>query len=240
MNLDEFLRREPISDRGISVVIPSHNAEATIEQDVGGVVQFVEGIGRGYEIIVSDYGSSDATATIATRLAESNRRVRVLVHCEGYGAALRGGFSEAKYPLVLQWDAGAQFDPSETARLLEAIDQVDIVCGFRARNMPPMPNGMWYRWLLRWVFAVRMRDVDCGFKLFRRAALRRIPIQAVGRFASAEILAKATFMNMLVGEVAVTSRDDGRSRPPLEPMTRTFTEAFQVFRRPQFTVNDRL
>lgn len=240
MDLEKLLHRDSISDRGISVVIAAHNEAECLEAVVSGVTSVLERMARGHEIIVVNDGSTDATGEFAERLITSNRRIRLVQNAarEGYGAALRSGFRVAKYPLVLQLDGDNQYDATELERFLGAIDHVDVVCGYR----PSATNetgrlGYWlYRKLLRFVFAVHARDVDCGFRLFRRVALRRIPIQSTGRFANAEILAKGTFMNMLVGEVAVSCRPRACmvSGRPGESSVHVLREAAHVFRRPRF------
>jgi glycosyltransferase involved in cell wall biosynthesis len=241
MNLEQFFRREPIAERGISVILTSCNDAATLEADVLAVTQTLERIGRSHEIIIVDDGSTDATAEIAERLAAANRRVHLIRHDppRGCGAALRSGVAVAKHPLVWQFDGGGQFDAADIEKLLAQIDRADIVCGSRERV------GTWgfgyavYRWMLRWVFAVHVRDVDCGFRLGRRAALRRIPIQSDGRFAHAEILAKATFMNMLLTEVGIAWRCSTNALIRWrESARRTRREAANVFRRPQFIVRE--
>jgi hypothetical protein len=145
----------------------------------------------------------------------------------------------AKYPLVLQIDSGNQYDIRQIDRLLREIDEVDIVCGYRQppTGSPSRLRYWLYRKLLRFVFAVHVRDVDCGFRLYRRSAIRRIPIQSDGSFANAEILAKATFMNMLIGEVAVTSQSQGVSAVN-RPHVSLFREAATVFRHPQFRISN--
>jgi glycosyltransferase involved in cell wall biosynthesis len=240
MDLQKLWQREPIADRGISVVIPAYNEAEGLEAVVTSVSVVLEKLGRGHEVIVVNDGSTDATAETTERLIASNKRVRVVHHDarEGYGAALRSGFHVAKYPLVLQLDGDNQYDPAEIDRLLGAIDRVDIVCGHR--EMPPKDLrgfGYWfYRWVLRVVFAVRVRDVNCGFRLFRRSALRRIPIQSDGRFANAEVLAKATFMNLLIGEAVVSYRERTATTTvrPDEGHRDLLRDASHVFRRPQF------
>jgi glycosyltransferase involved in cell wall biosynthesis len=240
MDFQKLWHREPIADRGISVVIPAHSEAESIEAVVTGVSDVLDKMGRSHEIIVVNDGSTDATAEIVERLIAANKRVHAIHHAtrEGYGAAVRSGFRVAKYPLVLQLDGDHQYDPAEVDRLLGAIDRLDIVCGYR--ETPPNDSrgfGYWfYRWVLRVVFAVRVRDVNCGFRLFRRSALRRIPIQSTGRFANAEVLAKATFMNMLIGEAGVTYRPHAGSPTvcPDEGHRHLLREAAHVFRRPQF------
>ena len=240
VDLEKMLHREPIADRGISVVIPAHNEAANIDAVVGGISAAFDRMGRGHEIIVVNDGSTDSTGELVEKLAGSNKRVRVIQHSkrEGYGAALRSGFQAAKYPLVLQLDGDNQYDSAEVERLLGAINRTDIVCGYRETPPPEQRRlGNWfYRWVLRVVLAVHVRDVDCGFRLFRRAALRRIPIQSNGQFANAEILAKASFMNMLVTEVGVTCRPRsvGHVAQTREDRRHVLREAAHVFRRPQF------
>jgi glycosyltransferase involved in cell wall biosynthesis len=241
MDLDEYFKREPIADRGISVVMPAFNEAECLESAISRLANVLEGLGHGYEIIVVDDGSTDGTGEVAQRLSPSNRRIRVIGHAThlGYGAALRCGFQAAKYPLVLQLDSDDQYAPSDIERLLGAIDQTDVVCGYRAARRGDWRSRLrdwFYRRLVSIVFAVRVRDVDCGFKLYRRAAVRRIPIQSAGRFANAEILAKANFMSMLIGEVPVSHqpRGCGVGQRPREPFTQRLREAARVFWHPQF------
>jgi glycosyltransferase involved in cell wall biosynthesis len=241
MDLDALLRREPIADRGISIVMPAWNEAENLERAVANASEAMERIGRGHEIIVVNDGSTDATAETASRIAAANRRFRLVRHDghQGYGAALRTGFREAKYPLVMQIDADGQYDAHDVKRLLDVIDQVDIVCGARERSLRPWSGrlGYWlYRRLVYTVFGAHVHDVDCGFRLYRRAALRRIPIQSTGQFANAEILAKATFISLLVGEAPVTYQPCSVSRGgrPREPLGHVLREAATVFGCPQF------
>src|SRR3990172_6310592 len=126
MDLEQYFKREPIADRGISVVIPTHNEAACLESTVGGVAELLNRMERGHEIIVVDDASTDDTAAVAQRLCESNRRVRTIRHANhsGRGAALRSAFQAAKYPLVLQMDGNNEYEAAEIDRFLAAIDHV--------------------------------------------------------------------------------------------------------------------
>jgi glycosyltransferase involved in cell wall biosynthesis len=246
VDLEKMLQRDPVSDRGISVVIPACNNADTLAVVVSSVVAVLDRLSRGYEVILVNDESTDGTASVSEQLAAGNRRVRLVTHAsrQGHGAALRSGFRLAKYPLVLQIGAANEYEASEIELMLRAIDQVDIVCGYRQQL--PASVGRWrywfYRKVLRMIFAVTVRDVDCVFRLYRRAALRRIPIQSSGRFANAEILAKATFMNMLIGEVPVAYRP-GAVRVVVgsegsKAHGSLFQEAARVFRHPQFRTSN--
>ncbi len=245
MDLETLLHRDPISDRGISVVMPVRNVAAHLESAVSEITATLEHLSRGHEIVLVNDGSTDATSEVTEKLMTSNRRIRIVQHaaCEGHGAALRSGFSVAKYPLVLQLDCNSEFDSADLSRFLEAIDHLDIVCGFRPS--PSRETGRlrtWlYRKILRMVFAVQVRDVDCETRLYRRAALRRIPVQSSGLFANAEILAKATFMNMLIGEVSVgdKARRLAAGVVSRESSGHLLREAAHVFRKPRFCTSSR-
>jgi glycosyltransferase involved in cell wall biosynthesis len=154
----------------------------------------------------------------------------------GAGAALRTALAEAGKPLLFYAPCDRQYDPSDFPRLLAEIDKVHLVSGFRLwRPVPewlraigtayrvfvrvffgfapePLPGWLgWreylYRLLVRAVFAVRLRDVDCRFRLFRREVFARLPLQSDGDFVHTEVLAKANFLTCYMNdEVTVVWR----------------------------------
>src|SRR5262249_42578980 len=155
-------------------------------------------------------------------LAATVPALRVLHHVAplGFGAALRAGVAAARQPLLATSTGDRQYQPADLRGLLERIDKVDLVTGYRCwRPVPrllrwlgavyrlavrvlfgislePLPcwlgeQGQKKRWLARWVFGVRVHDVECAFRLYRRQIFARIPIQSNGPFALVEILAKA-------------------------------------------------
>ena len=150
------------------------------------------------EIIVVDDGSRDRTAAIAERLAQKNALVRVIRHPQtlGYGAALRSGFRAARYEVIGFLDGDGQFRVEALGALvsrLAAPDQPDAVFGERVRRADSKPRsllGWLYRTLLRALFGLRLRDVDCGCKVFRREALRGLRVESDGAFFSAELCIK--------------------------------------------------
>jgi glycosyltransferase involved in cell wall biosynthesis len=232
-----MLKRDPISDRGISVILPVHNEAETLSEAIARISGLLDEKSRGYEIIIVNDGSADQTGTHAEQFATENKHIHLLAHSRrlGAGAALRTGFRAAKYPLVLQLDRPRQFDHEVFKRLIQGIDEVDMVCGYRQRQSGSgFPWRYWlYRTLLRLVFGVHIRDVDSGIRLYRRAALRRITIQSDGHLAGAEIIAKATLMNMLIGEVAI-----GLAPINYDVSEPVFDEAVQLFRHPQFRASN--
>jgi dolichol-phosphate mannosyltransferase len=109
-------------------------------------------------------------------------------------------------PLVFYTDSDNQFDVGEIKNLLASIDDYDIVCGFRIYRFDPLSRlvASWgYNLLVRLLFRIRIRDVDCAFKLFRRDVFDKIHIESKKFFVDTEVMAKASKLNMRVTEIGV-------------------------------------
>jgi glycosyltransferase involved in cell wall biosynthesis len=195
--------------RSISVVLPAYNEEENIERQVRAVDDVMRGLRfDAYEILVVDDGSKDRTRAICEALATGVPNLRLIVHesNRGYAQALRSGFTTAKMPLVFYTDSDNQFDVRELKNLLAAIDDYDLVCGFRIYRYDPVSRLVlsWgYNLLVRVLFRIRVRDVDCAFKLFRRGIFDRIHIESRKFFVDTEILAKASKLGLRMTEVGV-------------------------------------
>jgi glycosyltransferase involved in cell wall biosynthesis len=221
----------PIAGQPLSVVLLAHNEEPHLEAVVGEWAALLDGLGRDYELILVDDGSSDRTGEMAQALTAQLGRLRVLRHAEhrGAGAALRTGLAEARQPLFFYTTCDRQYEPADLKRLLAEIDKVHLISGFR--RWQPVPLGLrglgvayrvllrvffgfapeplpgWlggrehlYRALVRAVFAVRLQDIACAFRLFRRELFARMPIQSEGDFVHAEVLAKANFLGAYMSD----------------------------------------
>jgi glycosyltransferase involved in cell wall biosynthesis len=195
--------------RRISVVLPAYNEEENIESQVTSVNEVLTELGfDDYEILVVDDGSRDRTRAVCEAMGERVPKLRLLVHevNQGYAKALRTGFTSAAMPLVFYTDADNQFDVHELKNLLAAIDDYDIVCGFRIYRFDPFSRLVlsWgYNLIVRILFRIRVRDVDCAFKLFRREVFDRVHIESKKFFVDTEILAKASRCGMKMTEVGV-------------------------------------
>jgi len=195
--------------RRISVVLPAYNEEENIERQTRSVDSVLRDLRfDDYEILVIDDGSRDRTREIAARLQAELPKLVVHSHGQnrGYAQALRTGFTSARMPLVFYTDADNQFDVREVKNLLASIDDYDIVCGFRIYRFDPLTRLVlsWgYNLLVRVLFQIRVRDVDCAFKLFRREIFDRIHIESKKFFVDTEVLAKATKLKMRITEIGV-------------------------------------
>ncbi|MEZ5063951.1 MAG: glycosyltransferase family 2 protein [bacterium] len=195
--------------RRISVVLPAYNEQDNIERQVVSVDDVLREMRfDDYEVVVVDDGSRDRTRAVCEELQSRVPKLRLLVHevNQGYAKALRTGFTSAAMPLVFYTDADNQFDVHELKNLLAAIDDYDIVCGFRIYRFDPFSRLVlsWgYNLIVRVLFRIRVRDVDCAFKLFRREVFDRIHIESKKFFVDTEILAKASRIGLKMTEIGV-------------------------------------
>jgi glycosyltransferase involved in cell wall biosynthesis len=132
-------QRPPIKSAPLSVVLPTHNAAAELAQVVADWTAYLDTLGRDYDILLVDDGSTDDTGRLADELSRSNPRLRVLTHParQGYGAALRTGLAAAHHPLLCTATGDRQYRPADLQRLLDMIDQVDVATGYRLVAPPP-------------------------------------------------------------------------------------------------------
>jgi glycosyltransferase involved in cell wall biosynthesis len=193
--------------RSLSIVLPAYNEAANIRRTVGAALDALAIHAIDGEVVVVDDGSRDRTAEQAVSSADP--RVRIVRHevNRGYGAALRSGFSAARGEHVFFTDADLQFDVRELARLARWSEQYDIVVGYRhprSDNLIRRLNGWSWSRLMNGLFDVRVRDVDCAFKVFHRRVIERVPLSSFGAFVNSELLVRARAAGFRIHEVPVS------------------------------------
>ncbi|HEX7879938.1 MAG TPA: glycosyltransferase family 2 protein [Candidatus Eisenbacteria bacterium] len=224
----------------LSVFFPAYYDEKNIGKVTEGVLKAVREMGiETYEITIVEDGSPDRTGEVADELAAKHPNVRVIHHPKnlGYGAALKTGFTSARHEWVFYTDGDNQFDLSELKKFVALTPYTDIVAGFRINKQ----YSAWrkftsfiYNLVLRVLFDIRDRDVDCAFKIYRRDLFDKIVIESNDAFIDAEIAIKARLLNYSSTEVGVTHlpRVDGVStgaRPSV--ILRTIREIRNYHRR---------
>ena len=160
---------------GLSVFFPAYNDGGTIASLVITAVKVAGSITSDFEVIVVNDGSSDDTPQILDELARIYPdHVRIVHHPKnrGYGGALRTGFATATKDLVFYTDGDGQYDPAEmTALLPQMTDDVDWVNGWKISRSDPLHRiiiGRLYHHMVKVLFGLKVRDVDCDFRLMRR------------------------------------------------------------------------
>jgi glycosyltransferase involved in cell wall biosynthesis len=157
------------------VFFPAYNDAGTIASLVITSVKVAASLTPDYEVIVVNDGSTDDTPQILDELARIYPdHVRIVHHRQnrGYGGALRTGFATASKDFVFYTDGDAQYDPTEMTLLWEKMhDDVDWVNGWKISRSDPMHRiiiGRFYHHMVKLLFGLTVRDVDCDFRLMRR------------------------------------------------------------------------
>jgi glycosyltransferase involved in cell wall biosynthesis len=195
----------------LSIVLPAYNEEQNVAAAVAAVSEVAQTLDREYEILVVNDGSKDNTGQIVRDLEPQVPGLRLVEHYpnRGYGGALKAGFAAAKGALIAFVPADNQFVFGEVRELLEKLEQkeADIVCGYRHDRQDPLIrrlNALGWNTVVRLLFGYLSRDIDCGFKLFRREVLDRVHIESDGAMVDTEFLAGAKARGMRIAEAPVT------------------------------------
>jgi glycosyltransferase involved in cell wall biosynthesis len=194
---------------GLSVFFPAYNDSGTIASMVIGAVQAASALTADYEVIVVNDGSVDSTPTIVDELARTYPHVRVVHHPKnrGYGGALQTGFRSATKELIFYTDGDAQYDPAELSELWRAMGPgVDLVNGYKISRSDPLHRiiiGRVYHHVVSLLFGLKVRDVDCDFRLMRRAIFERIDLQKTSGVICLEMMKKIQDAGFHIVEVPV-------------------------------------
>ena len=181
--------------RSLSVVLPAHNEEEAIAATAQDAIETLSKWMLDFEIIVVDDGSHDDTAMILDSLSAAHPCLRVIHHREnqGYGAALVSGFNATSKELTFFMDSDGQFDIHDLAPFLFLIEEYDAVLGYRIDRQDTWMrkvNAWGWKQLVGLVFGIRVRDVDCAFKLYPSRFFRENELETRGAMINTEILYK--------------------------------------------------
>lgn len=195
----------------LSIFFPFWNEEKNIERVVLDAIPVAEKYAEKWEIIMVDDGSKDNTLSIAKKLEKEHKNLSVVSHFpnRGYGSALREGFTHARYDTIVFADGDGQFNFAELEKFTDKIESADLVIGFRKkrRDQKIFKRLLLMNMLKVWdfiLFNFHFKDIDCGFKMFKREALEKIgPLRSEGAMITTEILAKATKKKLSIKQVGV-------------------------------------
>lgn len=181
--------------------MPAYNEEENILEAVSDINLYLSKKFSDYEILVIDDGSKDKTAEIVEAMARENNKIKLVPagirgQNYGYGTAARTGFRSASKDLVFFTDADQQFDINDLDILLPLVEKYDMVAGYRKNRKDPLMRNFiaWvYNLLIRLFFGLKVKDVDCAFKVFKKSVFDAIQLsdRRETGVINAEVLVKA-------------------------------------------------
>jgi glycosyltransferase involved in cell wall biosynthesis len=193
----------------LSVFFPAYNEEANVRLTAEGILRVLPSVSDRHEVLIVDDGSIDGTAAIAEQLAEDNPLVRVIHHPtnRGYGGAIRTGLYNCRFELISFIDGDGQFDFAEIPSFLSSSQHYDLVIGYRVRRQDSLMrtlNAWAWGMLIRLLFGLHVRDIDCAFKLVHKSVLDSLPrLRSDGAMISAELLIRSRNAGLSIQEVPV-------------------------------------
>lgn len=224
--------------RELSVVLPAYNEEANVERVARDCTAYLDGLGLDYELLIVNDGSHDRTGAILDQLKNELPHLRPLHHPQnrGYGAALRTGFDSAVKRFVFYMDGDGQFDIRNLDVILPlATDDDNIVTGYRIERRDPFVRRLNAKlfggFLVRVLLGVRVRDLNCAFKLIPKKVLDSIKLESTGALINAEMYGRAIRKGFGIKEVGVHHypRTAGvQTGAHLSVILRAFVELFRL------------
>src|SRR3954462_7406129 len=199
----------PVPPSSLSVFFPAYNDSGTIASLVIRAQQTARRLTPDYEVIVVNDGSTDSTDQILNALAEVYPSLRIVTHPvnRGYGGALRSGFAAAAKDIIFYTDGDAQYDPSEMELLWQRMAPgVDLVNGYKISRSDPWHRifiGRLYHHIVKLSFGLKVRDVDCDFRMMRRTIFDKVRLEKSSGVICLEMMKKIQDAGFAIVEVPV-------------------------------------
>ena len=232
---DDSLRAQH-TPSSLTFFFPAYNDAGTIGSLVLRAVQVAGTLTSDFEVLVINDGSEDATGAIAEELARTYPQVKVIHHARnrGYGGALRTGFAAASKELIAYTDGDGQYDAAELATLWTRLaPEVDIVTGYKISRADPLHRiviGRVYHHIVKLMFGLRVRDVDCDFRLIRREVFARVGLEHNSGVICLELMRKVQDAGFRIVEVPVHHYHRAHGRSQFFNFRRVFRTGLDVLR----------
>ncbi len=194
---------------GLSIFFPAYNDVGTIASLALVAHMTAREITHDHEVIVVEDGSPDHTGELLDEMARHFPWLKVVHHetNRGYGGALRTGFATASKELVFYTDGDGQYDPREMTKLLDTFSpEVDFVNGYKISRNDPLHRviiGRLYHWFVKIAFGLRLRDVDCDFRLMRRNIFEKVHLTRSSGVICVELMKKVQDHGFRIAQVPV-------------------------------------
>jgi glycosyltransferase involved in cell wall biosynthesis len=229
--------KSPTPEPSISAFLPCLNEAGNIADTVGRLARVLADITDQYEVIVVDDGSTDDTAKIVQQLTTEDPNVQLVSHPSnlGYGRAVASGIAAARYDWVFFSDGDGQFDFNDLYRFIPYTFVYPLIVGYRRRRQEGFRRTLTskvYNVIVRLLFGLRMKDIDCSFKLMRREIFKQITVESVQFFVDTEMMTKAHNLGYGMKELPVRhlARKMGKSTIKLHHILSTIGEMRRQWR----------
>ncbi|MGO8946473.1 MAG: glycosyltransferase family 2 protein [Ktedonobacterales bacterium] len=224
----------PKTTVGISVVVPVYNERESLQLLYDALTKELQKIAVPYEIIFVDDGSSDGSFTTISQLHEQDNHVHAIRFRRNFGktAALVAGFQRTAGEVVFTMDADLQDDPTEIPKFLDKLAEgYDLVSGWKYPRHDPitktLPSFIFNRMLVATTTGVKLHDINCGFKAYRREIIEDIKLYGeLHRFIP--VLAKQRGFNITEVKVHHHKRKFGKSKFGARRFFRGFLDLLTV------------
>ena len=215
----------------LSALMPAYNEEEVLDSSIAEAVKALDHLCDTWELVIVDDGSTDSTPEILRAWCERDLHIRVVTQPEnsGYSRALIDGFAACQYEAIFYTDADAQFDLRHIADLYPDLAEADMVAGFRVDRQDELirllTSGV-YNWLQSRMLGIRVKDVNCAFKLFRRSFFDQVELSSEGFLIDAELYARAQQSGLTWRQVGVPHRPrlSGRTTVSVSTVFETLRE----------------
>jgi len=219
----------------LSVFLPCYDEAQNLPKTVKNVLTNLKRVAEKYELIIVNDGSKDDTRPVAEELAAKDDSIR------GYGAAFKSGLYAAKYAWISFIDADGQFDFSEIDQFITTQQKTgaDLVIGYYRKRQVPFfrkLNSFAWQTVVFLLFGLRVRDIDCGFKLINKKVVDSIAKleSERGAFISSELLIKAKKKGYRIVEIPVTHyprlKGEGTGAK-LNVIIKSFIDLFRLWKK---------
>ncbi len=227
----------------LSVFLPCYNEAENLSKTVKNVTENAPRVAGNWELLLVNDGSKDNTLEVAEKLAAKDKHIRIINHPvnRGYGAALKSGLYGAKYSWIAFIDADGQFDFSEIDTFIDTQEKTgaDLVIGYyRKRQVTRLRKLNSFAWqvVVYFLFGLRIKDIDCGFKLISKNVIDKLEKleSERGAFISSEFLIKAKKHNFKIVEIPVHHypRKAGEATgAKLNVIIKSFVDLFKLWKK---------
>lgn len=193
----------------LSVIFPAFNDALSLPGIIRKTAQLLPALAIRFEIIIVNDGSLDKTQSVLEKLQKRIPFIRIIKHCKnlGYGATLIQGFQKAKYDYLFYTDSDGQYDVSELRELVKAMDlKTEMVTGYKLNRSDSLMRrfvGSFYNQIIKIIFQLKVSDVDCDFRLFRRKILKNLNLVGSSGSFDAEFMKKIQKRGVIIKEIPV-------------------------------------